>query len=152
MADTMNEVEEKKTVARKKTSTAKKKTAKKKVAKKKTAKKKSSVSKKTVALHRKAAASSRSALSSKLKKDMIATLKAARITAAEELKLVKAAAKDEIAVLKDQLAAALKRERELSRISEKKALKMLAAGERWEKEQLAKLKQATAKARKKFKK
>ncbi len=147
MADTMNEVEEKKTVARKKTSTAKKKTAKKKVAKKK-----SSVSKKTVALHRKAAASSRNALSSKLKKDMIATLKAARITAAEELKLVKAAAKDEIAVLKDQLAAALKRERELSRISEQKALKMLAAGERWEKKQLAKLKKATAKARKKLKK
>ena len=127
-------------------------TAKNKIAKKKTAKKKSSVSKKTAALHRKAAASSRNALSSKLKKDMIAALKAARITAAEELKLVKAAAKDEIAVLKDQLAAALKRERELSRISEQKALKMLAAGERWEKKQLAKLKQVTAKARKKFKK
>ena len=113
MADSMNEVVEKKTVARKKT------------AKKKVAKKKSSVSKKTVALHRKAAASSRNALSSKLKKDMIATLKAARLTAAEELKLVKAAAKDEIEVLKDQLAAARKREKELVRISEQKIKKMM---------------------------
>jgi len=150
VADTMNEVVEKKTVARKKTSTAKKKTA-----KKKDIKKKSSVSKKTAALHRKAAATGREALTSKLKKDMSATIKslrAATAIAAEELKLVKAAAKDEIAVLKDQLAAALKRERELSRISEQKALKMLAAGERWEKKQLAKLKKVTANARKKFKK
>ena len=82
---------------------------------------------------------------------MKATLKAARLTAAEELKLVKAAAKDEIEVLKDQLAAARKREKELVRISEQKIKKMIVAGERWEKEQLARLKKATANARKKFK-
>lgn len=150
MDDKKNEVTIKQTVARGKTDSAKKKTA-----KKKTTKKKSSVSKKAVASHRKAAATSRKALISKLKKDMGATirsLKAASITAAEELKLVRAAAKDEIAVLKDQLAAALKRERELSRISEQKIKKMLVAGERWEKEQLAKLKQAAANAKKKLKK
>jgi len=150
MDDKKNEVTIKQTAARKKTASAKKKTA-----KKKTTKKKSSVSKKAVASHRKAAATSRKALTSKLKKDMGATirsLKAASITAAEELKLVRAAAKDEIAVLKDQLAAALKRERELSRISEQKIKKMLVAGERWEKEQLAKLKQAAANAKKKLKK
>jgi len=150
MDDKKNEVTIKQTAARKKTASAKKKTA-----KKKTTKKKSSVSKKVVASHRKAAATSRKALTSKLKKDMGATirsLKAASITAAEELKLVRAAAKDEIAVLKDQLAAALKRERELSRISEQKIKKMLVAGERWEKEKLAKLKQAAAKAKKKLKK
>ena len=150
MDDKKNEVTIKQTAARRKTTSAKKKTA-----KKKTTKKKSSVSKKVVASHRKAAATSRKALTSKLKKDMGATirsLKAASITAAEELKLVRAAAKDEIAVLKDQLAAALKRERKLSRISEQKIKKMLVAGERWEKEQLAKLKQAAANAKKKLKK
>ena len=150
MDDKKNEVTIKKTVARKKTTSAKKKTA-----KKKTAKKKSPVRKKSAASHRKAAATSRKALTSKLKKDMGATirsLKAASIIAAEELKLVRDAAKDEIAVLKDQLAAALKRERELSRISEQKAKQMLIAGERWEKQQLAKLKQAAAKAKKRLKK
>jgi len=131
MDDKKNEVTIKQTAARKKTASAKKKTA-----KKKTTKKKSSVSKKAVASHRKAAATSRKALTSKLKKE----------------KLVRAAAKDEIAVLKDQLAAALKRERELSRISEQKIKKMLVAGERWEKVQLAKLKQAAANAKKKLKK
>ncbi len=150
MDDKKNEVTIKQTAATKKTASAKKKTA-----KKKTTKKKSSVSKKAVASHRKAAATSRKALTSKLKKDMGATirsLKAASITAAEELKLVRAAAKDEIAVLKDQLAAALKRERKLSRISEQKIKKMLVAGERWEKEQLAKLKRAAANAKNKLKK
>ncbi len=149
MEDKKNEVTIKQTVARKKTTSAKKKTA-----KKKTAKKKSPVRKKSAASHRKAAATSRKALTSKLKKDMGATirsLKAASIIAAEELKLVRAAAKDEIAVLKDQLAVALKREREFSRISEQKAKQMLIAGERWEKQQLAKLKQAAAKAKKKLK-
>lgn len=62
---------------------------------------------------------------------MIATKEAlivAKNTAREELKLVKVAAKDEIAVLKDQLAAALKREKALVKISKKKAREMLVAG------------------------
>lgn len=62
---------------------------------------------------------------------MIATKEAlivAKNTAREELKLVKVAAKDEIAVLKDQLAAALKRGKALVKISKKKAREMLVAG------------------------
>jgi hypothetical protein len=76
----------------------------------------------------------------KLKKD----LKEAK----ETMKVVRAAAKDEITVLKDQLDAALKREKELLKISQKKAVKMLAAGERWEKKQVAKIVKAAKVARK----
>ena len=95
-----------------------------------------------------AAASSRKILMDRLKIDLIKARDAAR----EELKLARAAARDEIAVLKDQLAAALKREAELRKLSEKKIKKMLAAGERWEKKQRIKLKKAARKARKKLKK
>ncbi len=82
---------------------------------------------------------------------MIATKEAlivAKNTAREELKLVKVAAKDEIAVLKDQLAAALKRGKALVKISKKKAREMLVAGQRWEKKQLARIKKAAAKVKK----
>ena len=131
----------------------KKKSSKKTTARKKAAvKEKATTRKKTTATNRKVAATSRYALTTRLKQDLIATKKAlsvARIAAREELKLVRVAAKDEIAVLKDQLAAAMKREKELVKISKQKARKMYAAGESWEKKQLAKLKKAASKARKK---
>ena len=138
---------------------AKKKAGKKKTAKKKTTvrkkaavKKKASTRKKTSTTNRKTAATSRQALTARLKKDLQATKKAlnvARVAAREELKLARVAAKDEVAVLKDQLAEALKREKGLLKLSEQKARKMFAAGERWEKEQIARIKKAAAKARKK---
>ena len=131
----------------------KKKASKKTTARKKTAvKKKATTRKKTTATNRKVAATSRHALTARLKQDLIATKKAlivARNAAREELKLVRVAAKDEIAVLKDQLAAAMKREKELVKISKQKARKMYTAGESWEKKQFAKLKKAASKARKK---
>ena len=98
--------------------------------------------------NRRAADSSRKALINRLKIDLMKARDAAR----EELKLANVAARDEIAVLKDQLAAALKREEKLRKLSEKKIKKMLAAGERWEKKQRVKLKKAADKARKKLKK
>jgi hypothetical protein len=133
-------VEAKKKVSRKKT--AKKKTT---VRKKAAVKKKVTTRKKTSTTNRKTADTSRHALTARLKLDLKATRKAFR----EELKLVRVAAKDEIAVLKDQLSEALKREKGLVKLSEQKAMKMLAAGERWEKKQLAKIKKAAARARKK---
>ena len=108
---------------------AKKKASKKTTARKKAAvKKKATSRKKSSSTNRKTAATSRHALTARLKQDLIATKKAlivARNAAREELKLVRIAAKDEIAVLKDQLAAAMKREKELVKISEHKARKML---------------------------
>jgi len=98
--------------------------------------------------NRRAADSSRKALINRLKIDLMKARDAAR----EELKLANVAARDEIAVLKDQLAAALKREEKLRKLSEKKIKKMLAAGERWEKKQRVKLKKAADRARKKLKK
>lgn len=90
------------------------------------------------------ATASRGKLVDSLKKD----LKEAKKT----LKLAKAAANDEIAVLKDHLDASLKREQELQKIYEKKLRKMLQAGERWEKKQLTRLGKAAEKARKQLKK
>ena len=131
----------------------KKKASKKTTARKKPAvKKKGTTRKKTSSTNRKTATTSRKALTAKLKQDLIATKKAlsvARVAAREELKLVRVAAKDEIAVLKDQLAVAMKREKELVKISKQKVRKMYAAGESWEKKQLEKLKKAASKARKK---
>jgi len=125
---------------------AKKKASKKKTVRKKAAvKKKTASRKKTTTKNRKTATTSRHALTARLKQDLEATKKAFR----EELKLVRVAAKDEIAVLKDQLTEALKREKGLIKLSEQKARKMLTAGERWEKKQLAKIKKAAARARKK---
>ena len=98
--------------------------------------------------NRKAAAGTRRALVNRLKRD----LKKARDAARVELKLVNAAARNEIAVLRDQLAAALKREEELRKISEIKLRKMLATGERWEKVQMERLKKAADEARRKMKK
>ena len=133
----------------------KKATARKKTARKKRARKKTGVSKQTPASRRRAAARSRTELIKRLKADLEASraaLRVARDAAREEIKLVNAAAKNEIAVLKDQLAKAMKREEKLRKISQKKAKKMLAAGERWEKKQLDKLKKATEEARKRMKK
>ena len=62
--------------------------------------------------------------------------------------MAREAAAAEIAVIKDQLAAALKREKELMALAEKKVQMMLAAGARWEKEQMTKIQNIGA-ARKK---
>ena len=43
----------------------------------------------------------------------------------------------------------MKREKELVKISEQKARKMFAAGERWKKKQLEKIKKVASKVRKK---
>jgi hypothetical protein len=131
---------------------AKTKTSNKTTVRKKTSVKKKTTRKKTTASNRKAAATSRHALMDRLKRDLKATKEALIVVknaAREELKLVRIAAKDEIAVLKDQLAAARKREKELVKISEEKVRKVIAAGESWEKKQLARLKQAASKVRKK---
>jgi hypothetical protein len=88
---------------------------------------------------------SRKQLVTRLKKDLQASKKAlqsASKAANAELKLAKAAAKAEINVLKDQLAAAIKREEALRKLSQDKAKLMWKAGEQWEKQQLAKIKQA----------
>ena len=145
MAEPARKTTGKKTTTKKTTKkkAAKKKTARKKTAKKKTAKK--TPARKTTAGNRRAAAASRKALIKKLRADLRtarAALSRARVVAAEELRLVRAAAGDEAAVLRDQLNKAMKREKELRKISEQKAKKMLAAGEAWEKKQLAKLKKA----------
>ena len=95
------------------------------------------------------ASKTRKNLAAKLKKDLQATKKAlrtARIAASAELKLVKAAAKAEMDVLKDQLAVAIKREEALRKLSQEKAKLMWKAGEQWEKKQLAKLKAALRKS------
>jgi len=105
-----------------------------------------------IAANRRSASSSRQALESKLKQDMKATkkaLKSMRAAARDEIKLAKAAAKDEIASLKDQLAEVLKREKALVKMSQEKTRKMIAAGERWERKQLNKIKKATARVRNK---
>jgi hypothetical protein len=99
--------------------------------------------------HKAAASKSRKSLAAKLKKDLQATKKALRSAtkaANAELKLVKAAAKAEIDVLKDQLAVAIKREEALRKLSQEKAKLMWQAGEKWEKQQLAKLKQTLRKS------
>lgn len=88
---------------------------------------------------RKAATDSRHAAAEKLEQN----LKDVR----EALKVARTAAKAEITLLRDKLDAALKRE-ELVKISEKKAKRMIAAGENWEKKQLAKLKKSAKGARK----
>jgi hypothetical protein len=123
----------------------------KKATSKKTTRSSSRSRARTSAEKRKAAASkTRKDLVSKLKKDLQASkkaMKAATKAANVELKLVKAAAKAEINVLKDQLAVTIKREEALRKLSQEKAKKMWEAGEQWEKEQLAKLKQTLKKAR-----
>jgi len=125
---------------------------KKKISKNKAIKKttsRSSRARTTAEQHRAAASRSRKNLVSKLKKDLQTTqkaLKSATKAAGAELRLAKAAAKAEIDVLKDQLAAALKREEALRKLSQEKAKMMWKAGEKWEKEQLARLRQRMQKS------
>ena len=106
-------------------------------------KKKVTAKKAKVSANLKKAAAKRSALANKIQQDLKATK--------ETLKAVKESAKAEVAVLKDQLNAAMKREAELMKIAEKKVHAMVSAGEKWEKEQLAILKKMAnkSKARKK---
>ncbi|GMR20660.1 MAG: hypothetical protein BMS9Abin36_1256 [Gammaproteobacteria bacterium] len=113
---------------------------------------KKAAKKKSPATNRKAAASKRSALIARLKTDLKATkeaLQAATKGARIEIKLTKSAAKAEMAVLKDQLAEARKREQALMKLGEKKARMMLAAGERWERQQLVKIRKMVKKTRRK---
>lgn len=113
------------------------------IAKKKTTRKKKTTSKKSAVDKRKINAEKKlSALVAKLKLDLAATrviLNAARKGASQEIKLARSAAKAEIAVLKDQLNVAMKREKALRTMAEQKAKVLLATGRRWEKEQLAKI-------------
>jgi len=122
-----------------------KKTSKKQTASKTTARSSSRNRTRTTAEKHKAAASrTRKTLVNKLKKDLQATkqaLKSATRAANTELKLARTAAKAEINVLKDQLSAALKREEALRKLSQEKAKMMWKAGEQWEKQQLARLKE-----------
>ena len=57
----------------------------------------------------------------------------------------KRAAKAEIDVLSENLKVALKREQAMVKVGEQKVKMMLAAGQRWEKQQLAKIKKLVAK-------
>jgi len=115
-------------------------------------KKKAAGRKDKVTANRINATSSRQALLSQLRRDLKATkeaLKSVKMTTRKELKLAKKAAKDEIAVLKDQLAGVLKREKALIKMSQNKTREMIAAGERWEKQQLHKINKLTSRVRKK---
>lgn len=110
---------------------------------------KSAGKKARVVENRRSATSSRQALVSQLRQDLKATkeaLTSVKMTARKELKLAKKAAKDEIAVVKDQLAGVLKREKALIKMSQIKTSKMIAAGEHWEKKQLHKIKKLTSRA------
>ncbi|MCP4390210.1 MAG: hypothetical protein GY802_18095 [Gammaproteobacteria bacterium] len=54
-------------------------------------------------------------------------------------------------MLNENLKAALKREQALLKLGEKKARMMLAAGQRWEKQQISKIRKLTAKKLKQVK-
>jgi hypothetical protein len=58
---------------------------------------------------------------------------------------VKATARAKIDLLNDNLKSALKREQSLLKLGEQKAKMMLAAGQRWEKEQVAKIRKLAKK-------
>lgn len=102
------------------------------------AKKKASRKKTSTSANRKAAAKKHAVLAAKLREDLKATK--------ETLKAVKESANAEIAVLKSHLAAAMKREAELQKIGEKKVREMVAAGEKWEKAQITRIKKIVAKS------
>lgn len=89
--------------------------------------------------HRKAAAAKRDSLVKQLRQD----LKDSRDT----LKAARASAKAEITVLKDELKAALRRERELVKLGQKKISMMVAAGEKWERKQVSKIRKIVARKR-----
>jgi len=127
-----------------KTTAAKKPATRKPRTKRQAARSKRSKTPRSKASNRKAATDSQRELVAKLRQD----LKDVK----ETIKVARATAKYEIALLKEQLDAALKREKELVKISEKKTRKMLAAGERWEKKQVAKMMKSAEKARKLIKK
>ena len=118
------------------------------MATKKTARKRSKT-----ATHKAQATRSRHELTKRLKADLKAAkeaLKAANQAARKELQLTKAAAKAEIAVLKDHLQHAHKREQALVKLGERKAKEMLKAGEQWERKQMAKIKSIKSKYRAKL--
>ena len=58
--------------------------------------------------------------------------------------LANEAAKAELTVIKDELKLALKREQELMKMGEDKIRMMVTAGQKWEKQQMAKIKKMTA--------
>lgn len=89
--------------------------------------------------HRKAAADNRNTLVKQLRQDLR--------DAKDTLKAATASAKAEMAVLKDELKAALIRERELVKLGEKKISMMVSAGEKWERQQVAKIRKIVAKRR-----
>lgn len=141
MATTKSATKKKSAVKKSVKKTAVKKSAVKKAAPKKSAPKKSAVKKSASAAHRKTAANKRALLASKLRTDLKATK--------ETLKAVKNSANAEIAVLKDQLNAARKREAELMKVGERKVKAMVAAGEVWERKQMSKIKKIAGKYSKK---
>ena len=61
-------------------------------------------------------------------------------------KRIEAAAKAEVNVLKDQLAAVMKREKALLKIGEQKTKMMWKAAEQWEKKQVSKIQKMFHKA------
>ena len=111
--------------------------------KNKTSRKKSGSSRSNkAATNRKAASAKRNELTNKLREDIKTTKKT--------FNTFKVAAKAEVAVLRDELKAALKREKELMKMGENKIRMMLSAGEKWEKQQINKIKKmTTGKKRKK---
>jgi hypothetical protein len=114
---------------------------KKAVSKKKAARKKRT----SVSARKSVATKTRNNLTKQLREDLRASkaaLRAANAAAREELKLTRQAAKAEVALLKEQLAAAHKREQALLKVSEQKVKMMWKAGEQWEKKQLAKIQKA----------
>ena len=89
--------------------------------------------------HRKAAADKRNSLVKQLRQDLKDTK--------QTLKIARASAKAEITVLNDELKAALKRERELVKLGKKKISMMVAAGEKWERKQVSKIRRIVARNR-----
>lgn len=121
------------------------------MAKAKSSTKKKVSKKKSTTAKRKVAASKTGALTKKLREDLKTTKETFNVfkaAAKVEIKLAKEAAKAEMAVLKDQLDAALKRERELVKLAEGKVRMMVSAGDKWEKEQMAKIKKMGSKKKK----
>lgn len=104
---------------------------------------------------RKEANVKRAALAAKLRAELKATkalLKAAKESAKAEVKAARDAANAEVTAMKVQLVGALKREKELVALGEKKAQMMLAAGARWEKAQLKKIEKLGTSVRKRVSK
>ncbi|MBN1378135.1 MAG: hypothetical protein JXA04_02770 [Gammaproteobacteria bacterium] len=104
---------------------------------------------------RERAAASRQALVNQLRMDFHASknaLKAVTATTRQHLNLVIDATECEVAVIKEQITAALNRENSLISVGQKKAREILTTGESWSKQQLSKAKDSVEKFRKKIKK